>query len=112
MGEPSLRGKIMHKWSEEEKKTLPKRYSCELIFDATTLEIAKDKNLPSDGYLVWYKLNDQKFLDVCRGRKMADIFDLYYDKFGPNCVQKIDFGYGTRNPKLWGYTAPEGKKKR
>lgn len=102
----------MPNWSDEEKKLLPPKYGCELIFDNTTLETAKDKSLPSDGYLVWYKLNNEKILDVCRGRKMADIFDLYYDKFGPDSIQKIDFGYGNRNPKLWGYKSPENKKKR
>jgi hypothetical protein len=102
----------MSKWSDEEKKHLPPKYGCELIFDNTTLEAAKDKSLPSDGYLVWYKLNNERILDVCRGRKMADIFDLYYDKFGPDAIQCIDFGYGTRNPRLWGYKSPETKKKR
>ena len=40
------------------------------------------------------------------------IFDMYYDKYGPGAVQKIDFGYGRTNPKLWGYKQPDKKKKR
>ena len=36
---------------------------------------------------------------------------MYYDKYGPGSVQKIDFGYGRTNPKVWGYKQPEKKKK-
>jgi hypothetical protein len=37
---------------------------------------------------------------------------MYYDKFGPGSVQKIEFGYGRVSPRIWGYKAPEGKKKK
>ena len=38
--------------------------------------------------------------------------DLYYDKFGAGVIQKIDWGYGRTNPKLWGYQAPQKKKRK
>ena len=38
------------------------------------------------------------------------LFDLYYDTYGPGAV-KIEFGYGSVNPKTWGI-APETKKRR
>jgi hypothetical protein len=50
-------------------------------------------------------------IDLVRGSR-ARIFDLYYDKYGPGVVQKIDFGYGRTNPKLWGYKQPEKKKRK
>jgi hypothetical protein len=37
---------------------------------------------------------------------------MYYDKYGPGAVKKIDFGYGRTNPKLWGYKQPEKKKRK
>jgi hypothetical protein len=51
-------------------------------------------------------------LIVTRAAKRVDLFDMYYDKYGPGAIQKIDFGYGRVNPKLWGYKQPEKKKKR
>ncbi len=103
---------IKVEWSQEERKSLPPRYGCELLIQNATMIQAKDSSLPSDAYLIWYKINDKVFMDICRCRKRSDLFDLYYDKFGPESIQKIDFGYGRVNPKLWGYKAPEGKKKR
>jgi len=37
---------------------------------------------------------------------------MYYDKYGPGSVQKIDFGYGRMNPKLWGNQKTEKKKRK
>jgi hypothetical protein len=37
---------------------------------------------------------------------------MYYDKYGPGAVQRIEFGYGQVNPKLWGYKKPDDKKKK
>ena len=36
---------------------------------------------------------------------------MYWDKFGSN-LKSIDFGNGRINPKLWGYKAPESKKRK
>ena len=99
-------------WTPEEKKSLPPRYSCELVLENATPEQYKDSSLPSDGYLVFYTINEKNYVDVCRAGKRANIFDLYYDKFGPGVLQKIDFGYGRLNPKLWGYKAPEKKRRK
>ena len=53
-----------------------------------------------------------EYIDLTRCRKVVNLFDLYYDKYGPGAIKKIDFGFGTVNPKLWGYKAPSDKKKR
>ena len=37
---------------------------------------------------------------------------MYYDKYGKGAVQKIDFGYGTMNPKLWGQKPKKEKKRK
>ena len=91
---------------------LPHEYGCEILFERATMVQAKDTSLPNDAYLIWYKVEEEIFMDVTRCRKRVDLFDFYYDKYGPESIQKIDFGYGRVNPKLWGYKAPEKKKKR
>jgi hypothetical protein len=37
---------------------------------------------------------------------------MYYDKYGPGTVKKIDFGYGRTNPRVWGYKPKEAKKRK
>ena len=103
--------KEMLEWTPEEKKEITSRYGCELLFEKTTLQQIKDPSLPNDAYMVIYRVDGQTFMDLCRGTRVR-IFDMYYDRFGPGSVQKIDFGYGRTNPKLWGYKASEGKKRK
>lgn len=87
-------------WSASEKKELPSLYGCELLFEKTNLQQIKDPSLPQDAYIVVYKVNDNVYMDLCRGTRVK-IFDMYYDKFGVGSVQKIDWGYGRVNPKIW-----------
>lgn len=98
-------------WTAEEKKNIPPKYGCELLHTDATDAIIKNPSLPSDAYNIYYYYENELKVDVCRGKKVS-IFDMYYDKFGPNSITKIDWGYGRVNPKLWGYKPPEGKKKR
>ena len=93
-------------------KVLPHEYGCEIILENTTLQKAKDPSFPNDAYLIWYKLDDEERVDLTRCQKRVSLFDMYYDKYGPGSVQKIDFGYGRVNPKIWGYKQPEKKKRK
>ena len=43
---------------------------------------------------------------------MVNVFDMYYDRYGKGAVQKIDFGYGTIRPNLWGAKVTPKRKKR
>ena len=97
--------------SRREKKVLPHEYGCHVLLEKTTIQNAKDTSFPNDAYLVWYNVNDEEFIDLVRGSRVR-IFDMYYDRFGPGAIQKIDFGYGRTNPKLWGYKQPEKKKRK
>ena len=99
-------------WTPEEKNNVPTRYGCQILLQNTTLEVAKDSSFPSDAYLIWYEVDGDTRMDLCRTSKRIHLFDLYYDKFGPGSIKKIDFGYGRTNPKLWGYKQPEKKKKK
>lgn len=92
-------------------KVLPHEYGCEVLIEKTTLDKVKDPSFPNDAYLIWYTIDEETFIDLVRGTRVR-IFDMYYDKYGSKAIQKIDFGYGRTNPKLWGYKQPEKKKKK
>jgi hypothetical protein len=93
-------------------RVLPHEYGCEIVLENTSIEKAKDSSLPSDAYLIWYIVDGEERVDLTRTPKRVNLFDMYYDKYGPGAVQKIDFGYGRVNPKLWGYKQPEKKKRK
>lgn len=98
-------------WTPEEKKEIPPKYGCEILVENANEDEIKSYSYPSDAYVVTYIIEDKIHMDLCRGNRI-NVFDLYYDKFGPNSIQKIDWGYGRVNPKLWGYKAPEKKKRK
>lgn len=85
---------------KNEKEVLPHRYGCEVLLEKTTLDKVKDPYLPNDTYLVWYSKEGKTHMDMVRG-SMVQVFDMYYDKYGAGSIEKIDFGYGKMNPKLW-----------
>ena len=100
----------MAEYGKEERTILPGSYGCDILLQDTTLDKVKDPSFPNDAYLIWYNNEGTERLDLVRGSRVR-IFDMYYDKYGPGVIQKIDFGYGRTNPKLWGYKQPEKKKK-
>ena len=95
---------------KQEEKFDPSVYSCEILLEKTTLESSKDKKFPTDAFNVTYSVEGTDYLDVTRSSKKANIFDMYYDRYGN--VKKIDYGYGSVNPSQWGYKKPEKKRKR
>ena len=97
---------------KEEVKFNPKDYWCDIILEKTTKEKAEDRSLPTDAFNVTYVVEGETHLDVTRSEKMMNVFDLYYDRYGKDCVQKIEFGHGTVNPGQWGYKAPTKKVKK
>ncbi len=101
----------MAEYGKEERSILPSNYGCDILLQNTTLDKAKDPSFPNDAYLIWYNVEGKDNLDLVRGTRVR-IFDMYYDKYGPGTVQKIDFGYGRISPKLWGYKQPEKKKRK
>lgn len=98
-------------WTDEEKSALPKKYNCVLLIHNATNDQVKNPEFPSDAYIINYTLNGKRITDLCRSAKMVNIFDMYYDKFG-NVINSINFGYGRINPKLWGYPAPDKKRRK
>jgi hypothetical protein len=102
----------MSKQRVDENTNDPSSYGCEVLLEKTTLQQAKDPSFPTDAYMVTYIADGQECLDLCRGGKRVNIFDFYYDKYGPGSLQKINWGYGKVNPRSWGYKAPEKKKRK
>jgi|TARA_X000000950_G_scaffold5237_1_gene5400 hypothetical protein len=96
----------------EEQNILPEKYSCQILQEKTTLAAANDKTLPTDARLIFYNVNGVDYIDLVRCRKTVELFDMYYDAYGPGSVKKIDFGYGQVNPKLWGYQSKNKEKKK
>ena len=102
----------MEQSNQEENTISPSDYSCQILLEKTTLEVANDKSFPTDARLVWYVVDGVECIDLTRCGKVSKMFDMYYDKYGKDAVKKIDFGYGSVNPKLWGYkTKKEPKRK-
>mgnify|MGYP001177752405 CR=1 FL=1 len=97
---------------EEESKVKPSDYSCQILLEDTTLEKANDKYFPTDAFNVTLNIDGKERLDVIRSEKMVNVFDMYYDQYGKDAVQKIDYGHGTIRPNLWGNKPAAAKKKR
>ena len=102
----------MANWNKDTKKQLPSEYGCEILLEKTTLQQANDPSYPLDANLVYYTVDGQDYIDLCRSSKKVNIFDMYYDKYGPGSVKNITWGYGKVNPKIWGYKPPEPKRRK
>ena len=104
--------KVTEELKKPEKAFDPSVYSCEILLEKTTSEKSQDRQLPTDAFNVTYVVEGQTYLDVTRSEKMVNVFDMYYDRYGKEALQKIDYGYGTVRPNLWGVKAPAKRKKR
>ncbi len=104
---------IAIKKAKEQAAVLEERVRAvdELQMTATR-EKAEDRNLPTDAFNVTYLAEGKEYLDVTRSEKMANVFDMYYDKYGPGSVKSIDYGHGTIRPNLWNVKPPERKKRK
>ena len=69
-------------------------------------------SLPSDAYIVTYKIGDAVRNDLVRCHAKVNIFDMYYDKFGAGSIVSIEYGPGIVSPKTWGLPTPNKAKKR
>ena len=104
--------KKMAEFSKKENPILPHEYNCEILLEKTTIEKAKDFSFPNDAYLIWYIVDGEQHIDLTRCHKKVNLFDMYYDKYGPGSVQKIDFGHGRVNPRIWGNKQHEKRKRK
>jgi hypothetical protein len=102
--------KNMEHWTSVEKETCKSRYGCEILVENGSYTDVCTKEAPRDAYIVKYTVDGEMCFDLTRGSR-SKLFDMYWDKFREN-LKNIDFGYGTINPKTWGYQAPKTKKRK
>jgi hypothetical protein len=68
--------------------------------EACDPEVATDKSLPNNAFLVSYSVGEEKKYDLVISSKKVEIFDHYYDKYKKDLID-IQQSDGTANPKLW-----------
>ena len=71
-----------------------------ILSEACDPELAADKSLPNNAFLVSYVDKDQQKYDLVISAKKTDIFDHYWDKYKEGLLD-IQQAEGTCNPKLW-----------
>ena len=87
--------------------------SVKVLHEQCERNKSEDKKLPSDSFLVTYKVDEELKYDVARGGSTVEVFDYYYDKY--KNVQGIAWTKGIVNPKTLDSTNAETerpKKKR
>ena len=83
--------------------TKEEKNKIQILEQEIDLEKFDDKGLPADTHMVTYSIDDKTLIDTVRAYTMVDIFDAYFDKLkGTGTVVKIQSGYGTIRPNLYG----------
>jgi hypothetical protein len=82
-----------------------------LIQSDCDASLSLDKSLPTNSFLVEFIDGETTKFDIVMSSKKVDIFDHYWDKYKKNLIN-ITQTEGRINPKLWGYKAPDAKKKK
>ncbi len=81
-----------------------------ILHEKCEIDKAEDKKLPSDSFLVSYKVEDEIKYDVTRAGTQLELFDHYYDTY--KNVQGIAWTKGIVNPKTYASsTEPQKLKK-
>ena len=52
-----------------------------ILFEDCDVDKAEDRTLPSNAFVVEYKVDDVSKYDIAAAGKQSEIFDHYYDKF-------------------------------
>lgn len=84
---------------------------CKVVHQDCSKELAKDKSLPLNSYLVTYMVDNSVKYDIVVCNKRVQIFDMYWDKYREG-LKDIRWTDGKVNPKLWGNPPKESKKKK
>ena len=81
-----------------------------VIFNGCEVEAAKDRTLPTTAWLIVCKNEEKQWSDIVMGTRVA-VFDSYYDAFGKNVIQRMDWTSGTISPISWNATVKQPSKK-
>ena len=114
MAKTKTREEVMSEayWTPKEKEDMNIKYSTNLLKENCNQEELSDKSLPSDAYIVTYKIDDAVRNDLVRCHAKVNIFDMYYDKFGVGSIVSIEYGPGIVSPKTWGAQVTASKPKK
>lgn len=83
-----------------------------MIHENCDKSLASNKSLPLNSYVVTYEYEGSVCYDIVQSNAIVKIFDCYYDKLGiGSAIKSIKWTDGRVNPKLYGYTKPERKKR-
>jgi len=84
-----------------------------VIHNGCDISASKDRGLPTTAWLMSCKLEDKEWNDIVMGTRVS-VFDSYYDAFGKNVIQRMDWTSGTVNPTSWNVAvkSPTKKKRR
>ena len=74
-------------------------------------ELANDRSLPYNAYLVTYEVDAVMAYDLIISDKKMDIFDYYWDKYREG-LKGWKQSEGRVNPRNWGNKPTEEKKRR
>ena len=91
-------------------ESFKEQYGVTVIATNCDKELAEDKSLPVDSYLITLESEGEKWQDIVKGVKVK-IFDAYYDNFG-HCMKEMVYTSGTVSAKLWGSQQKDKKKKK
>lgn len=76
-----------------------------------TPEVANDRSLPYNTYLVTYQDDGVKKYDLVLANKKVDIFDYYWDRYRGDLIA-FKQSEGRTNPKLWDIQPKSSEKKK
>lgn len=82
-----------------------------IIHENCDQELANDKTLPNNAFIIEYKVDDVSYYDIVIAAKQSEIFDHYYDKYKSGFIT-MKQAEGRISPKLWGNEPPKSKKKK
>ena len=74
-------------------------------------ELANDRTLPYNAYLVTYEVDAVMAYDLVISDNKSDIFDYYWDKYREG-LKGWKQSEGRVNPRMWGNKPIEEKKRR
>ena len=114
MAKTKTRDEVMSEayWTPKEKEDMNSKYSTNFLKENCNQGELSDKSWPSDAYDVTYKIDDEVRHDLVRCHAKVNIFDMYFDKFGPGSIISIEYGPGIVSPRSWGAPTPNKPKKR
>lgn len=75
-------------------------------------DLAKNKSLPINSYIIKYFHNDKDRYDIVQASCFVEVFDTYYDEYGKNSIKSIKWTDGRVSQKVYGYVAKQTKKKK